>query len=115
MPACVTSEAVKVQLPAVLFVALKLRVPLVNAADAVNVWLPAVLNVTLGVAVPSCRLKVAGSVAFVSLDVIATLSLTLVIKFQNASTALTVRLNAPPAACVAGVPVFPEAVPGAAV
>ena len=36
-------------------------------------------------------------------------------RFQLASTALTVTLNEPPAVCALGVPVLPEAVPGAAV
>ena len=36
-------------------------------------------------------------------------------RFQFASTALTVTLNAPPAVCAVGVPVLPVAVPGAAV
>ena len=38
-----------------------------------------------------------------------------VTRFQLASTALTVTLKAPPAVCADGVPVLPEAVPGAAV
>src|SRR5439155_6104225 len=86
---CVTFEAVKVQLPAVLLVTLKVLVPAVNAA--------------LG-----------GNPAFVSVEVILTVSLVLT-TFQLASTALTVRVNGEPAGCGLGVPVLPVGVPGAAV
>src|SRR5439155_14839120 len=82
---------------------------------AVSVWLPAVLNVTLNVCAPETKAVFAGGVAFASLDVIATLSLTFVVKFQNASTALTVTLNAVPAVRAVGVPVLPVALPGDAV
>ena len=63
-PAWVMSEAVTVQLPAVLFVRLKVLVPLTSAA-------------------------LAGKVALASLQVIAIVSLVLT-RFQLASTALTV-------------------------
>ena len=46
-----------------------------------------------------------GKMALASEEVIATVSVALVIKFQLASTALTVRLKAVPAAWTVGVPV----------
>src|ERR1043166_2934270 len=88
IPACVTSEPVTVALPPVFNVTLKLLVPLTSAA-------------------------LAGSVALLSLEVIATVSFVL-IKFQFASTALTVTLKAVPAAWVVGVPVLPLTLPGEA-
>ena len=84
-------------------------------SDAVSVWLPAVLKVTLRACVPETRAVLAGRVALVSVQAIAITSVTLVIRFQKASTALTVTLRAVPALCAVGVPVLPEAVPGAAV
>src|SRR3989442_9029233 len=78
------------------------------------VALPAVLSVTLKFFVPPTSAAFAGNAAFTSLDVIATLSLVL-IKFQFASTAFTVTLNAAPAVCASGAPLLPEGVPGAAV
>src|SRR5438094_101588 len=89
IPVCVTSEAATVALPALLSVKLKLPVPLTRAA-------------------------LAGKIALESLEVIATVSLVFT-TFQLASTALTVTVKALPAACAAGVPVFPVALPGAAV
>ena len=89
MVVCVESEAVKVQLPAVLLVTLMVLVPEVNA--------PAAGNAALG-----------------SVEVIATTSLVLT-TFQLASTAFTLRLNALPADWTVGVPVLPPVVPGAAV
>ncbi len=56
----------------------------------------------------------AGNAAFKSLEVIAIVSL-VPIRFQLASTALTLTLKAVPAVCAAGVPVLPAAVPGAVV
>src|SRR5262249_50945280 len=72
------------------------------------------LSVTLKARVPLTRAALAGKVAFASLEVIETVSLVL-IKFQFASTALTVTLKAVPAVSASGVPVLPELVPGAAV
>ncbi len=66
MPACVVSEAVTVRPPAVLRVTLKFCVPATNAA-------------------------LLGKTALASLEVMATVSLVL-IKFQFASTALTVTV-----------------------
>jgi len=56
----------------------------------------------------------AGRAALASELVIPTLSVELT-GFQLASTALTVTLNEEPAVCALGVPVLPEAVPGAGV
>ena len=84
-------------------------------SEAVSVWLPAVLKVTPRVCVPDTNAVFAGKVAFASPLVSAITSVTLVMRFQKASTALTVALKAVPAVCAEGVPVLPEAVPGAAV
>ena len=63
---------------------------------AVIVAVPPVFKVTLKVCVPAVKAAAAGSVALVSDDEIATVSLVLT-KFQLASTALTVTLKAAPA------------------
>ena len=65
-------------------------------SEAVTVELPAVLSVTLKVPLPLVRAALAGKLAFTSLEVIATVSLVL-IKFQFASTVRTVTLKAVPA------------------
>ena len=82
---------------------------------AVIVTAPAVFKVTVKVRVPLARAAFAGRVALPSLEVILTVSVAVLITFQLASTALTIRLNAEPAVRTLGVPTFPEAVPGAAV
>src|SRR5437870_9227045 len=64
---------------------------------AVRVTLPAVLRVTLKIFVPPTSAALAGEVAFTSLALMPTVSATLVSKFQLASTALTVTLKAAPA------------------
>ncbi len=71
------------------------------------------MSVTLKLLLPPTSAALAGSVAFASLDVMATVSFVL-ITFQFASTALTVIVNAAPAVCDVGEPVLPVAVPGAA-
>src|SRR5438034_248639 len=81
---------------------------------AVTVRLPAVLRVTLKLRVPAIRTALAGKLALLSVELKPTASVTLVTRFQLASTALTVRLKAAPAVWVLGVPVLPLAVPGAA-
>src|SRR5438552_3894904 len=63
---------------------------------AVRVALPAVLSVTLKLFVPFTSAALAGKATFVSVDVIATVSLVL-IRFQLASTALTRTLKGDPA------------------
>ena len=82
---------------------------------AVAVELPPVLSVTLKLLVPATSAALMGRTALASLDVIATVSVTVLIGFQLASTALTVILKAVPAVCAVGVPVLPDALPGAAV
>src|SRR5947208_1913340 len=84
---------------------------------AVRVQLPTVLSVTLKLFVPATRAALTGNVALVSLEVIPTVvvSVTLVTRFQLASTALTVTLKAVPAVRDVGVPVLPVALPGEAV
>src|SRR5438477_4668981 len=81
---------------------------------AVSVWEPTVLRVTLTVHVPADKAPLAGSVALESLDVVPTVCV-LLARFQLASTALIVTLNAVPEVAAMGVPVLPLAVPGAAV
>src|SRR5439155_16787269 len=83
-------------------------------SEAVTVALPEVLSVTLKVLVPLTSAALAGNTALASLELIAIVSLVLT-RFQIASTALIVTVNAVPAVCGAGVPVLPLAVPGAAV
>ena len=65
-------------------------------SEAVTVLLPAVFAVTLKILVPLTSAALAGKAAFASLELIATASLVL-IKFQFASTALTVTEKAAPA------------------
>src|SRR5256885_932536 len=84
-------------------------------SEAVAVWLPAVLNVTLKVCVPALSAALAGKVALASEEVMPAVSVMVDTRFQLASTALTVTLNAAPAACAVGAPVLPVAVPGVAV
>src|SRR5437667_463757 len=80
---------------------------------AVNVRVPAVLRVTLKLLAPPTSAALPGKVALTSLEAMATVSLVL-IRFQLASTALTVTLNAVPAVWTVGVPALPLAVAGAA-
>ena len=82
---------------------------------AVTVRLPAVSSVTVKVCVPAASAAFAGNCAFASLDVMRTVSATELTRFQFASTAFTVTVNAVPAVRAVGVPVLPVAVPGAAV
>src|ERR1041385_1127627 len=82
---------------------------------AVMVKLPFVLKVTTGLIVPATSAEFAGNVALASLAVVPMMSATVVMRFQLASTALTVTPTLTPAICAMGVPVLPAAVPGAAV
>src|SRR5581483_2772047 len=82
---------------------------------AVTVKLPAVLGVTLNVFVPATNAAAPGAVAFVSLNPIPAVSVTVLMRFQLASTAFTVMVKAVPAVWAVGVPVLPVEVPGAAV
>src|SRR2546422_1021002 len=86
-----------------------------DASDAVTVCVPVVLSVTLKFFVPTTSAAFDGRTAFESDEVMPTVSVTLVIKFQFASTALTVTVNATAACCAVGEPVLPVALPGAAV
>src|SRR5438477_465534 len=81
----------------------------------VTVALPAVLSVTLNVRVPAARAAFEGKAALASLEVMLTVSVAVLIRFQLASTALAVTLKAVPAVCAVGAPVLPVALPGAAV
>ena len=82
---------------------------------AVSVALPAVFKVTLKIWAPLANAALDGNVALLSVEVMPTVSPTVLTRFQFASTALTVTLNAAPAVRAVGVPVLPVAVPGAAV
>src|SRR5438034_4204889 len=82
---------------------------------AVRVALPNVLSVTLKLLVPPTSAASEGRAALVSEEVILTVSVGVLTGFQLASTALTVTLKDVPAVCGVGVPVLPLPVPGAAV
>src|ERR1044071_9673368 len=82
---------------------------------AVTVCEPSVLSVTLNAFVPATSAALAGKVALVSDDVMPTVCVIVLTKFQFASTALAVTLNAVLALADVGEPVLPVAVPGAAV
>src|ERR1700720_1612759 len=84
-------------------------------SEAVMVGLRVVFSVTLKVLVPATHPPFAGNVAFASLEVIETWSVTVLTRFQFASTAFAVTLKAVPAVSAVGVPVLPLALPGAAV
>ena len=86
-----------------------------DVSVAVNVCVPTVLKVTLKLLVPETKGASAGNVGFGSLEEMSTVSVTFVSRFHEASTALTVTLNGAPLVCVAGAPVLPKEVPGAAV
>ncbi len=81
----------------------------------VRVEVPVVLKVTLKVFVPLTNAVFAGSAALLSEAVMLMVSLMLLTTFQLASTALSVMLKAVPAVWAVGVPVLPVVVPGAAV
>jgi hypothetical protein len=84
-------------------------------SEAVTVLLPAVLNVMLKATVPPTKAVFAGKLALLSAELIPTVSVDVLTRFQFASTALTVALKDAPAVCGEGVPVLPVALPGAAV
>ena len=64
---------------------------------AVNVFEPAVFGVIAKTLLPATSAAFAGRVAFASVELIPTVSVTVLMRFQLASTALTVTLNAVPA------------------
>jgi len=82
---------------------------------AVTVLVPAVTKVTLKVPVPADTAAADGIVALTSVEVIVTVLVALLTRFQLASTTFTVTLNGVPAVSTVGVPVLPVVVPGAAV
>src|SRR6266566_1177802 len=82
-------------------------------SEPVSVALPALLRVTPKVRVPLLSEALAGNVALLSLEAMATVSL-VTTKFHEASTALTVTLKAAQALCAVGAPILPVPVPGAA-
>src|SRR5262245_58846734 len=82
---------------------------------AVTVRLPEVFKVTLKVPVPDVSAALLGNVALASDEVMPTVSVTVLTKFQFASTALTVTLNVAAALCAAGEPDLPVPLPGEAV
>ena len=67
------------------------------ASLAVSVALPAVRRVTLKILVPAIKGALDGKAALASLEVILMVSVTLVRRFQFASTARTVTEKAAPA------------------
>src|SRR5437867_375312 len=81
---------------------------------AVSVFVPCALRVMLKDFVPAASAVLPGRVAIGSLEVIAIVSVIVLTVFQLVSTALTVTRNGKSGDWVAGVPLFPEAVPGAA-
>src|SRR5204863_10198617 len=89
-------------------------VPSVMSA-AVKVKLPDVLKVTLRLCVPAANAVSEGRDALASVAVMRTVSVMVLTRFQFASTALTVTLKAVPAVRAVGVPVFPRLEPGEAV
>src|SRR5439155_658510 len=82
---------------------------------AVTVRDPALLSVTAKLPVPPDNAELPGKPALLSEDVIPTTSVAVGARFQLASTALTITLNAVPAVWAVGVPVLPAGVPGIAV
>src|SRR6059036_862746 len=84
-------------------------------SEAVTVWLGPIFKVTLKFLAPATRAAFAGKVAVGSLEVIPTVSVTLVTKFQFASTARAETVKAVPAVWFVGAPVLPVVVPGAAI
>src|SRR5439155_1114554 len=73
-----------------------LLIPVCVTSPAVSVALPAVLSVTLKLLVPPTNAALGGKTAFGSVELIATVSFVFM-RFQLASTALTVILKAVPA------------------
>src|SRR5262245_9711372 len=86
-----------------------------SASVAVTVKLPLVPKARVKLPVPATKAALAGKAALRSLEVRATISLTLLTTFQLASTALTVESKSTVANWPLGVPFLPLAVPGAAV
>src|ERR1043166_6741368 len=79
---------------------------------AVRVCVPNVRKLTLKLFVPETSAESVGNVALASLELKLTVSVTVPATFQKSSTALTTTLKATPAVCARGAPVLPGAVPG---
>ena len=94
---------------------LGVRAPLVISVAVTVELVEATLKVMLKVFVPATNGALEGNVALISEQVMPTVSVTLLTRFQFASTAFTVTEKATVAAWAEGVPVLPVAVPGAAV
>src|SRR5439155_1144176 len=73
-------------------------------SEAVSVCEPAVLKVALKALVPVISAASAGNTALVSVELMSTMSLTVAIRFQNASTALTRLPSAAPTRTAGGAP-----------
>ena len=88
--------------------------PLSTTSVAVRVKVPLLLKDTKSGEGRAESGALAGKVAVESVEVIPTVSVTVLTRFQLVSTALTVTLTALETIWARGVPVFPLAVPGAA-
>src|SRR6266436_223143 len=84
-------------------------------SDAVRVALPGVISVIPQVFVPATSAALAGRIALVSLEAIATTSVMVLTRFQQLSAAATVTLKELVAVWALGLPVLPPGVPGAAI
>src|SRR6266566_5426827 len=91
------------------------RIVCATTSVAVRVKLPLVLKNTKSGEGRAESGALAGKVAVESVEVIPTVSVTVLTRFQLVSTALTVTLNAVEAIWARGAPLFPVGVPGAAV
>ena len=93
---------------------MRMRGTALIASLAVTVREPAVLSVTLKTCVPATSAALPGMVALVSEEVSTIRSVTLVDRFQLASTAFTVMLKGSAVVWATGVPDLPLALPGEA-
>src|SRR6266567_2527182 len=91
------------------------RIVCATMSVAVRVKLPLVLKETVETCVPLVSGEFAGRLALLVEEVSPTMSVALADRFQLASTALTVTVNAVEAIWARGAPLFPVGVPGAAV
>src|SRR5262249_8971070 len=80
---------------------------------AETMFVPGTLEVSGNCQAPADSRAFAGKVAIASLEAILTRSVTLFIRFQLSSTALTVIVNCTSGAWANGVPDFPVTLPGA--
>src|SRR5262249_60120676 len=112
-----TSNCNLVKAPAFTEIAglLLLRTDGLDKSVALRVALPAVLRVTLKILVPLVRLVLAGSTALRSEEARPTMLVTVLTTLPRESTAFTVTLRAEPAVSAGGTPVLAGGGPGAAV